>query len=180
MTAPKAGEKGAKHQSVYTQVSRFDPGFDPSKCAESVAEGGRSVRSLQCRRKWVVQEEGFGWCKQHSLEEEQKRNAASAARYKAERAADPVARLARLVDAAGTKNQDELVMLILAGRRWMRSFGRCPLHGLVDCNHRCRDYDGELFEGWGAQGIAASRPYLSVTQEEREALPIPEFDGVKP
>lgn len=159
-------DAGSAVSFIYRQVSTFDARVDPECCAAGVPNGGRDIRSHQCPRKPVAEEEGHKWCKQHSPSEEKKRELASAARYQAQVRQWPEQRLGAIVKVAGTAVQEELVLLMLAGRRWMSSHGACPLHGLVYCSHTCRDYDGQAFgpDGYAPQGYAASAPFL---QEKR-------------
>jgi len=65
------------------------------------------------------------------------------------------------VIAVGRKQVDKWLMH-KAGELWMRSHGECPLHGLVEGNHTCRDYDGEVFSpnGYFGQGYERARKYL--------------------
>lgn len=65
---------------------------------------------------------------------------------------------------AVSKRQVSDWLVYKAGERWMLSHGECPLHGLVEASHRCRDCDGEVFSphGYAGQGYEAARKYLDV------------------
>lgn len=63
--------------------SRYGHKVDEEKCRASVYSGG-SFHWHQCDRKATVQEDGYGWCKQHAPSSKRKRLEKRNAKWKAE------------------------------------------------------------------------------------------------
>jgi hypothetical protein len=68
----------------HERFGRMSPAIDPERCRAEVYESV-SRNFSQCARKRAVEEEGVGYCRQHSPAAERARAEASRARYEAER-----------------------------------------------------------------------------------------------
>lgn len=68
---------------VYTPVSRDTYPVDMEKCRKSMY--GIGYGRSQCARKAVVEEEGYGWCKQHAPSAVKAQQDAKSAKYAAQR-----------------------------------------------------------------------------------------------
>ena len=74
-------EKEIKLTSLHrTSYGRYNDHPDPEKCCVEVWEQGRSFSHYQCRRKRGYGPEG-AYCKQHSPEEQKKRDEKSREKY---------------------------------------------------------------------------------------------------
>jgi len=70
--------------TVHTKTTQFDGGVDMTQCRASVS-GGDRWGFHQCTRKGTVDERGMLWCRQHAPSTVAAKNAAQAAKEKAER-----------------------------------------------------------------------------------------------
>lgn len=70
---------------VYTPDARWgDHPVDRGKCRKRM-HGEGYYRASQCTRKAVVEEEGYGWCKQHAPSAAKARQDATSAKWAAQR-----------------------------------------------------------------------------------------------